>query len=148
MSCRYRRPPHCTWCKPAEPRAPAFRNVLDSERIASVAKKLHPATRITLLRGDLAANLVGYFALLDSAGTSRSSASYALRRQRLCCDRTRFSSRLAPDCRGLQQSRANAAYYVGIADTSDSSSARFSHECLIASVETPPYGASYAAPIC
>ncbi len=37
-----------------------FRNVLDSERIAAVAKRLHQATRIIVLGGDLAANLVGY----------------------------------------------------------------------------------------
>src|SRR5882762_1716429 len=37
-----------------------FRNVLDSERIASVAKRLHQATRIIVLGGDLATNLVGY----------------------------------------------------------------------------------------
>ena len=37
-----------------------FRNVLDSERIAAVAKRLHQASRIILLGGDLASNLVGY----------------------------------------------------------------------------------------
>jgi RpiR family transcriptional regulator, carbohydrate utilization regulator len=59
-----------------------------------------------------------------------------------------FRRSLRQTVEGLQQSRPNGAYCVGIADTTVSSSARFSHECLIASVETPSYGASYAAPIC
>lgn len=57
-----------------------------------------------------------------------------------------FRRSLRQTVEGLQQSRPNGAYCVGIADTTVSSSARFSHECLIASVETPSYGASYAAP--
>ena len=48
---------------------------------------------------------------------------------------------------GLRQARANGAYCVGIADTLVSPIARFSHDCFVASVETPAFGASYAAPV-
>src|SRR5439155_19978280 len=37
-----------------------FRNTLDIERIASLAKKVHEAKRILILGGDLAANLAGF----------------------------------------------------------------------------------------
>ena len=49
---------------------------------------------------------------------------------------------------GLRQARGNGAYCVGIADTLISPIARFAHECFIASVETPSFGASYTAPMC
>src|ERR1700720_3129406 len=37
-----------------------FRNALDTERIATVAKRIHRAKRIIILGGDLATNLVGF----------------------------------------------------------------------------------------
>src|SRR5437660_3220391 len=37
-----------------------FRNALDTERIAALAKRIHRAKRIILLGGDLATNLVGF----------------------------------------------------------------------------------------
>jgi len=49
---------------------------------------------------------------------------------------------------GLRQARVNGAYCIGIADTLVSPIARFANECFIASVETPSFGASYAAPMC
>jgi len=37
-----------------------FRNAMDADRIAALAKKIHEAKRIIILGGDLAANLVGF----------------------------------------------------------------------------------------
>src|SRR5579864_8115576 len=37
-----------------------LRNALDSERIASLARRIHRARRIIILGGDLASNLAGY----------------------------------------------------------------------------------------
>ena len=38
-------------------------------------------------------------------------------------------------------------YYIEVADTLVSPMARFANECFVASVETPSFGASYAAPM-
>jgi DNA-binding MurR/RpiR family transcriptional regulator len=59
-----------------------------------------------------------------------------------------FRRGLRQTVEGLRQAHANGAYCVGITDTLVSPLARFADECLIASVETPSFGASYAAPMC
>src|SRR3984893_6265344 len=134
-----------------------FRNVLDSERIASVAKRLHQASRIILLGGDLAANLAGYLhyhlILLGLPAVTATSSGEATHLTR-CAGKNdvvialSFRRGLRQTVEGLRQARANGAYCIGVADTLVSPIALFSHECLIASVETPSYGASYAAPMC
>jgi RpiR family carbohydrate utilization transcriptional regulator len=134
-----------------------FRNVLDSERIASVAKRLHQAKRIIVLGGDLAANLAGYLhyhlILLGlPAMTATSSGEAALLTRSVgkgdVIIALSFRRGLRQTVEGLQQGHSNGAYCVGIADTLVSPIARFANECLIVSVETPSYGASYAAPMC
>jgi DNA-binding MurR/RpiR family transcriptional regulator len=133
-----------------------FRNVLDSERIAAVAKRLHQATRIIVLGGDLAANLVGYLhyhlillGLPAMAATTSGEAAHLTRSAGKSDVVIALSFRrgLRQTVEGLQQARANGAYCIGITDTLVSPIARFAQECLIASVETPSYGASYAAPM-
>jgi DNA-binding MurR/RpiR family transcriptional regulator len=59
-----------------------------------------------------------------------------------------FRRGLRQTVEGLRQARANGVYCVGIADTLVSPIARFANECFVASVETPSFGASYAAPMC
>jgi DNA-binding MurR/RpiR family transcriptional regulator len=59
-----------------------------------------------------------------------------------------FRRGLRQTVEGLRQARANGAYCIGIADTLVSPIALFANECFIASVETPSFGASYAAPMC
>ncbi len=133
-----------------------FRNVLDSERIAAVAKRLHQATRIIVLGGDLAANLVGYLhyhlillGLPAMAATTSGEAAHLTRSAGKSDVVIALSFRrgLRQTVEGLQQARSNGAYCIGITDTLVSPIARFAHECLIVSVETPSYGASYAAPM-
>jgi RpiR family carbohydrate utilization transcriptional regulator len=133
-----------------------FRNVLDSERIAGVGKRLHHARRIILLGGDLATNLVGYLhyhlILLGLPAVTASSSGEAMHLTR-CADKRdvvialSFRRGLRQTVEGLQQARANGAYCIGITDTLVSPIARFSDETLIVSVETPSYGASYTAPM-
>ena len=133
-----------------------LRNALDSERIASLARRIHRARRIIILGGDLASNLVGYLhyhlillALPAVAATSSGEAMHLTRtagKDDLVIAIS-FRRGLRQTVEGLRQARANGAYCVGIADTLVSPVARFSHECLIASVETPAFGASYAAPM-
>ena len=133
-----------------------LRNALDGDRIASLARRIHRARRIIILGGDLASNLVGYLhyhlillALPAVAATSSGEAMHLTRsagKDDLVMAIS-FRRGLRQTVEGLRQARANGAYCVGIADTLVSPVARFSHECLIASVETPAFGASYAAPM-
>jgi RpiR family carbohydrate utilization transcriptional regulator len=133
-----------------------FRNALDAERIASVAKRLHQARRIIVLGGDLAANLAGFLhyhlillGLPSSAATTSGEAAHLTRTAQKgdLVIALSFRRGLRQTVEGLQRARANGAYCVGIADTLISPIARFADECFVVSVETPGYGASYAAPM-
>src|SRR5216684_196414 len=134
-----------------------FRNALNTDRIAAVAKKIHRARRIIILGGDLATNLVGFLhyhlillGLPSVTATSSGEAAHLTRSvgkgDMVIAVSFRRGLRLTVE--GLRQARANGAYCVGIADTLISPIARFAHECFIASVETPSFGASYTAPMC
>jgi DNA-binding MurR/RpiR family transcriptional regulator len=134
-----------------------FRNAMDADRIAALAKKIHQAKRIIILGGDLAANLVGFLhyhlILLGLPAITATSAGEAAHLTRLAKKgdvviAISFRRGLRQTVEGLRQARANGAYCVGIADTLVSPIARFAQECFTASVETPSFGASYAAPMC
>jgi len=133
-----------------------FRNTLDAERIASLAKKIHEAKRILILGGDLAANMAGFLhyhlILLGLPAVTATSTGEAAHLTRATGKgdlvvAISFRRGLRQTVEGLRQARANGAYCVGIADTLVSPIARFAEECFIASVETPSFGASYAAPM-
>jgi len=47
-------------CGHGRPDLQKFRNALDTDRLAAVAKRIHRARRIIILGGDLATNLVGF----------------------------------------------------------------------------------------
>ena len=134
-----------------------FRNALDTDRLAAVAKRIHRARRIIILGGDLATNLVGFLhyhlillGFLALPATSSGEAAH------LCSSSGKgdlliamsFRRGLRMTVEGLRQARVNGAYCIGIADTLVSPIARFANECFIASVETLSFGASYAAPMC
>ena len=134
-----------------------FRNALDTDRIAAVAKKIHRARRIIILGGDLATNLVGFLhyhlillgfpaVTATSSGEAAHLSSSSGKGDLLIA--MSFRRGLRQTVEGLRQARANGAYCIGIADTLVSPIARFANECFIASVETPSFGASYAAPMC
>ena len=134
-----------------------FRNAMDPERIALLAKKIHAAKKIIILGGDLATNLVGFLhyhlillGLPSVTATSSGEAAHLTRSagkgDMVIAVSFRRGLRLTVE--GLRQARANGAYCVGIADTLISPIARFANECFIASVETPSFGASYTAPMC
>jgi len=134
-----------------------FRNALDTDRIAAVAKKIHRAKRIIILGGDLATNLVGFLhyhlillglpvVTATSSGEAAHLSSSSGKGDLLIA--MSFRRGLRQTVEGLRQARANGAYCIGIADTLVSPIARFANECFIASVETPSFGASYAAPMC
>lgn len=134
-----------------------FRNAMEADRIALLAKKIHAAKKIIILGGDLATNLVGFLhyhlillGLPSVTATSSGEAAHLTRSagkgDMVIAVSFRRGLRLTVE--GLGQARANGAYCVGIADTLISPIARFAHECFIASVETPSFGASYTAPMC
>ncbi|PYU87087.1 MAG: MurR/RpiR family transcriptional regulator, partial [Acidobacteria bacterium] len=134
-----------------------FRNALNTDRIAAVAKKIHRARHIIILGGDLATNLVGFLhyhlillgfpaVTATSSGEAAHLSSSSGKGDLLIA--MSFRRGLRQTVEGLRQARANGAYCVGIADTLVSPIARFANECFIASVETPSFGASYAAPMC
>jgi len=58
-----------------------------------------------------------------------------------------FRRGLRQTVEGLQQAKERGAYCVGITDTFLSPVARSADESILASVETPSFGASYVAPI-
>ncbi len=133
-----------------------FRNAIDANRIASLAKKIHAAKKIIILGGDLATNLVCFLhyhlillGLPSVTATSSGEAAHLTRSagkgDMVIAVSFRRGLRLTVE--GLRQAQANGAYCVGIADTLISPIARFANECFIASVETPSFGASYTAPM-
>lgn len=134
-----------------------LRNAMDPDRIAALAKKIHEAKRIIILGGDLAANLAGFLhyhlillGLPAVTATSSGEAAHITRSSEKgdVVIAISFRRGLRQTVEGLCQARANGAYCVGIADTLVSPIARFAQECFTASVETPSFGASYAAPMC
>ena len=133
-----------------------LRNSLDPERIAGLAKRIRKAKRIIVLGGDLAANLAGYLhyhlVLLGFSSITAVSSGEATHVTRGAGPgdlviALSFRRGLRQTVEGLQVAGANGAYCVGISDTLVSPIARFSHECYVASVDTPSFGASYAAPM-
>jgi DNA-binding MurR/RpiR family transcriptional regulator len=58
-----------------------------------------------------------------------------------------FRKGLRQTVEGLQQARKKGAYCVGITDTYVSPIARFSDQFFLASIEAPPFGGSYTAPM-
>jgi RpiR family transcriptional regulator, carbohydrate utilization regulator len=134
-----------------------LRNSLDYERVAALAKRIYSARRILVFGGDLAAVLVGYLEYhlrflglpvfgSTSIGETLHLAQAAGKKDLVIA--VSYRRGLRQTVEGMQQARANGAYCVGITDSSISPIARFSHEAFITSVESPSFGASYAAPIC
>src|SRR6201988_1843867 len=99
-----------------------LRNALDSERIASLARRIHRARRVIILGGDLASNLAGYFhyhlillALPAVAATSSGEAMHLTRSSGKddLVIAISFRRGLRQTVEGLRQARANGAYCVG-----------------------------------
>lgn len=134
-----------------------FRNGLDAERIAALAKKIRGMRRIIILGGDLAASLACFLhyhlILLGLPAMTATSTGDALHLTQSAgrgdiVIAISFRRGLRQTVEGLRQARVNGAYCVGIADTLISPITRFAHECFLVSVETPSFGASYTAPMC
>ena len=134
----------------------ALRNSLDFARLESLAKRIHRAKRILLIGGDLAEALVTYFeyhlgllgfCVLRATTPGRTAHVSRMFGRGDLVFALSFRRGLRQTVEGLQQAKERGAYCVGITDTFLSPVARFSDESILASVETPSFGASYVAPM-
>ena len=134
----------------------ALRHTLDMTRVNSVAKRLSSARQILLLSGDLAACLGAYleyqFTMLGYTVLAATGAGRVIHLSRIVTSKDvavamSFRRGLRQTVDGLQCARENGAYCIGITDTYISPIARYANEFFLASVETPSFGASYAAPV-
>ena len=134
----------------------ALRHTLDMARVMKIAKRLGSARLILLIGGDLAASLVGYLeyqltllglTVLTATTVGRSIHVTRTLNSRDAAIAISFRRGLRQTVDALQRAREAGAYCVGITDTYISPIARYADEFLLASVETPSFGASYAAPV-
>jgi DNA-binding MurR/RpiR family transcriptional regulator len=134
----------------------ALNNSLNADKICGLAKRLFEAPKVVLLGGDAATALVHHLeyhltmiGLPIISATTAGRVSHVVRtvgRKDLVIGIS-FRRGLRQTVEGVQTAKRNGAYVVGITDTFVSPLARFADECLIASVETPSFGASYVAPM-
>jgi RpiR family carbohydrate utilization transcriptional regulator len=134
----------------------ALQHTLEPEKISAAGKRLVSAKRIILIGGDLATCLANYLEYhLTLIGLPASAATTTGRTIHLTRTLTSkdvviaisFRRGLRQTVEGMLQARKNGAYCIGITDTFVSPVARYADELFLASVETPSFGASYAAPI-
>jgi DNA-binding MurR/RpiR family transcriptional regulator len=134
----------------------ALNNSLNSDNICALARRLFEAPKIVLLGGDAATSLVHHLEyhltmiglpIISATTTGRVSHVVRTVGRRDLVIGISFRRGLRQTVEGLQTAKRNGAYVVGITDTFVSPLARIADECLIASVETPSFGASYVAPM-
>jgi DNA-binding MurR/RpiR family transcriptional regulator len=134
----------------------ALRHTLDMNHITAVAERLRKARHIFILGGDLAACLVGYLeyhlSILGLVAFSSTTTGRTIHMSRTLNSKDvvvaiSFRRGLRSTVEGMQRAKDNGAHTVGLTDTYISPIARYADEFFLASVETPGFGASYAAPI-
>lgn len=137
--------------------AQQLRNGLEPNRVAALAKRIRDAERIFIFGGDLAASLAAFFGYhlrilgftaLEGRGTGDTIHLAQIAGKKDLVIAISFRRGLRETVAALQQAKGNGCYCVGLTDTYVSPIARFSDECFIASVDTPAFGNSYAAPMC
>ena len=133
----------------------ALRNTLDMSRLVALTQRIYSAHRILLLGGDMATGLIHFLdykmtllGLTVITATAPGKTVHAVRAatKKDLVIAISFRRGLRQTVEGLQQSRANGAYCVGITDTFVSPLCRFADECFLTSVEAP-FSNSYVAPV-
>lgn len=134
-----------------------LRNSLEPNCVTALAKRICEARRVLIFAGDLAAHLAGFLgyhlrilgltALEGRGGGDTIHLAQTAGNKDLVIA-VSFRRGLRETVAALQEAKANGCYCVGITDTYVSPIARFSDECFTASVDTPAFGNSYAAPMC
>src|SRR5262249_6664911 len=122
----------------------------------SLARKVYRAKRILLIGGDLAESLVtdfeyhlgllGFCVLRATTPGRAAHVSRSFGRGELGFAIS-FPPGLRQTVEGMQAAKERGAYCVGITDPFLSPVARSADEAILASVETPSFGASYVAPM-
>lgn len=134
----------------------ALRTSTDFDRLAEVAARMWKARHVYILGGDLAASLVEYavnhltlLGILALPGTAAGRMGHLMRSvgRRDLVLAVSFRRGLRSTVEGLQEARRRGAFCVGISDSYVSPLAEASDSFFIASVRTPSFGNSYAAPI-
>jgi DNA-binding MurR/RpiR family transcriptional regulator len=132
------------------------RHSVSFKALAAIAPRFYKASRILILAGDLAATLAAYLEYhLTILGLPVMSATSSGRIVHLVRHANRkdlvlaisFRKGLRQTVEGVQQARSKGAYCVGITDTYVSPIAQSCDEVFLASIEAPPFGASYIAPM-
>ncbi|MFZ0880839.1 MAG: MurR/RpiR family transcriptional regulator [Candidatus Acidiferrales bacterium] len=134
----------------------ALRHSIDFEALATVAPKFYTSSRILILAGDLAATLAAYLehhltilGLPVLSATSWGRIMHLVRStgKKDLVIAISFRKGLRQTVEGLQQAHGNGAYCVGITDTYVSPIAQSCDKVFLASIEAPPFGASYIVPM-
>jgi DNA-binding MurR/RpiR family transcriptional regulator len=134
----------------------SLRNSIDLKAVAAVAARFYKSSRILIFAGDLAATLAEYLehhlTILSLPVVSATSWGRIMHLSRSATRKDlviaiSFRKGLRQTIEGLQQAHARGAYCVGVTDTYVSPVAQFCNEVYIASIEAPPFGASYTAPM-
>jgi DNA-binding MurR/RpiR family transcriptional regulator len=133
-----------------------LRHSIDFEALSAVASKFYDASRILILAGDLAASLANYLehhltilALPVISATSWGRIIHLVRNtgKKDLVIAISFRKGLRQTVEGVQQAHANGAYCIGVTDTYISPIAQCCDRVFLASIEAPPFGASYVAPM-
>ncbi len=133
-----------------------LRHSIGFEDIAGLAPKFHRASRILIFAGDLAGVLASYLeyqlAILGLPVMSATSWGRIVHLVKTVNKKDlviaiSFRKGLRQTVEGLQQAHDKGAYCVGITDTYVSPLARLSDKLFLTSIEAPPFGASYIAPM-
>jgi RpiR family carbohydrate utilization transcriptional regulator len=129
---------------------------VDLHQILNIAIRIHEAKRILLLGGDMASALVEYMEYhLTIAGLPVMAAVNPGRATHLVRSigeddvviGISFRRGLRMTIEGIQKSRENGAYCIGVTDSVLSPLARFSNELVIVPINSFSFAASYVAPI-
>ncbi len=133
-----------------------LRHSIAFEALTALAPKFYKASRVLILAGDLAGALATYLehhltilALPVVSATSWGRTMHLVRSasKKDLVIAISFRKGLRQTVEGLQLAHRKGAYCVGITDTYVSPLAQFSDQCFLASIEAPPFGASYIAPM-
>ena len=133
-----------------------LKHSLDTQKIWSLASRLHRARRVGIIAGDLADVLADYLhyqlGVIDLPVSSAVSAGriYHLTRTLTKKDvliAISFRRGLRQTVEGTRQAAELGAFCVAITDTYLSPLARICNESFLAGIESTSFGASYSAPV-
>lgn len=129
---------------------------LNLEQILKIAAKIHKARSVLLIGGDMASSLVTYMEYqLTIAGLPVLAATAPGRTSHLARSAGKdnvviaisFRRGLRMTIEGIERTKKNGAYCIGITDSILSPLARHSDELLIVPINSLSFAASYVAPL-